>query len=157
MKCLKRMKSSFEVAADTIHPNWRRMLTVVGEAAQPTYHGHPHDWVIVGEQDAVPLKSTYLQWNTDFSFEHLDYSVVDQATWGHIDPRDVATASPDEQGHFICENCEQLQSDTTENKCRCFPDLFGSSRRTHCPVQVFRTENGKNNGLRACLVSHELK
>jgi hypothetical protein len=155
MKVLQSMRPRIEVAADTIHPNWRQMLSIIGEDVQPIYHGHPHDWVIVRDQDPVPLASTYLQWDPDFSFEHLDGSVIDQTTWGQIDPREVVMATSNKNGCSICEKCDQIQSDTAENKCRCFPDLFGSSRRKHCPVQVFQTENGRNNGLMACLVSHK--
>lgn len=150
MKLLRSMQQRFELAADTIHPNWRQMLTIIGENSQPKYHGHPHDWVVSRDDDPVPLRETYLQWNPDFSFEHLQQSVVDHTKWYETDPR-VTSTTPFEQ--FLCETCGKVQAETADNRCHCFPDLFGSGRRRFCPVQVFRTDNGRNNGLISCCVS----
>lgn len=150
MKLLRSMQQRFEVAADTIHPNWRQMLTVIGENSQPKYFGHHHDWVVSKDEDPIPLRETYLQWNPDFSFEHLQQSVVDHTKWYETDPRVVSTNPFDP---FLCENCGKVQAETADNQCHCFPDLFGSGRRQFCPVQVFRTDNGRNNGLISCCVS----
>lgn len=150
MKLLRSMQQRFELAADTIHPNWRQMLTIIGENSQPKYHGHPHDWVVSRDDDPIPLRETYLQWNPDFSFQHLQQSVVDHTKWYETDPR-VVSAAPFEQ--FLCETCGKVQAETADNQCHCFPDLFGSGRRRFCPVQVFRTDNGRNNGLTSCCVS----
>ncbi|KAJ2965460.1 hypothetical protein NUW58_g10882 [Xylaria curta] len=35
------------------------------------------------------------------------------------------------------------------NCCYCFPSLFGCATLTPPPVQIFRTPNGRNNGLMA--------
>lgn len=149
MKLLRSMQQRFEVAADTIHPNWRQMLSIIGENSQRKYHGHPHDWVVSRDGAPIPLQETYLQWNPDFTFEHLQQSVVDETKWDESDPR-VVSGPSSEQIH--CETCGKIQAETADNQCHCFPDLFGSGRRRSCPVQVFQTENGRNNGLISCCV-----
>ena len=66
--------------------------------------------------------------------------------FGQYDPRRVANG-PD----FVCMGCSRPQSNLAEkNECECFADLFGPNARTVPPVQVFSTEDGRNNGLIAC-------
>lgn len=152
MKTLQSMRQKIEVAADTIHPHWRQILSIIGMKSEPVYRGHPHDWVVSQDHDPILLNTTYLQWTPDFSFEHLDASVIDQAAWSQNDPRNVRMAAVTADGHFICQRCDKVQSVGTENQCSCFPNLFGNTRRRYCPVQIFRTNNGRNNGLMACCV-----
>jgi len=147
---LRQLQSRLEVAADTLHPHWRQILTVVGKSTEAVYDGHPHDWVVADRGDPLPLARTYLQWDPNFAFEHLDNSVVDADVWGNCDPRTTTNATCD---HHICTNCHELQSSTIEdNACRCFPNLYGG-KLTTSPTQVFRTADGRNNGLMTCLVS----
>lgn len=153
MKTLRSMRQRFEVAADTIHPKWRQMLSVIGEHSEPVYTGHPHDWVVSRDHDPIPLASTYLQWYPNFSFEHLEESIIDDTKWYQTDPREMLMTAPNTDRQFTCDRCGKVQSDSAGNQCYCFSDLFGSSRRRYCPVQVFRTNNGRNNGLLACCVS----
>ncbi|RYP46460.1 hypothetical protein DL768_007330 [Monosporascus sp. mg162] len=157
MQRLRAWRPRFEVAADTLHPNWRQLLAVVGESSQLRFVGHPHDWVVFpGGADPVPLRSTYLEYDPNFSFEHLEESLIDVNAWGADDPRWVpslgAAACPG--AAYTCHDCKQEQSDDpTLNACHCFPSLFGAPRAA-CPVQIFRTANGRNNGLQA-LVAFE--
>lgn len=153
MKRLQNMRQRFEVAADTIHPHWRQMLSIIGINSEPVYRGHPHDWVVSRDRDPVPLASTYLERIPDFSFQHLETAVIDEAIWGPTDPREVKTTATNARGQYICEQCGNAQCEGMSSECRCFPDLFGSGRRIHCPVQVFQTSNGRNNGLISCCVS----
>ncbi|KAH6845725.1 SET domain-containing protein [Chaetomium sp. MPI-CAGE-AT-0009] len=154
MQTLQALRPRLEVAADTLHPNWRQLLAVVGgEPAEPRFAGHPHDWVVFpcGSSDPVPLRSTYLGRDPQFSFEHLDESVIDVRAWGGDDPRwvppPITTAGSG--AAFPCRSCGQEQSDDAKlNGCCCFPALFGGARAAS-PVQVFRTSNGRNNGLQA--------
>jgi len=148
-RCLQRLQTRFEVAADTIHCRWREVLSIIGAASPPRYVGHPHDFVILETgAAAIPLEQTYLQWQEDFAYTQLDASIVDVDAWGYVDPRRVA----DETDYYKCSVCGELQSDVvSENQCSCFPNLYGGSNDFH-PVQVMRTKNGKNNGLFACLV-----
>ncbi|THV69189.1 SET domain-containing protein [Aureobasidium pullulans] len=149
MAILRRTRTRFEVAADTLHPHWRDMLTIVGDTSSRVYNGHPHDWVVSDHDDPVPLKQTYLQYDPQFSFTHLDSSVVDPYAFGANDPRQVAVQS--HQAAHVCNVCGEKQSeDVTESTCRCFPNLFGSDQLPVAPVQIFRTKNGRNNGLLAC-------
>ena len=149
---LNSMRFAFEVAADTLHPQWRQLLSIVDEPTLIRYSGHPHDWV-VSEQGAIPLRETYLQWDSDFAFEHLADSEVNEDAWGDYDPRSLPDRSNAlTRTDFICEKCGQMQSDSPkENGCICFPNLYGS-RKGPVPVQVFRTAVGKNNGLMALCV-----
>lgn len=172
MSALRRLRPRFEVAADTLHPDWRQLLTVIGEPATVTeriYTGHPHDWVVSRSGDRpVPLRSTYAQWDPDFRYEHIDESTVDEDAWGLVDPRDhndhhddhrlllrrpSATSASSSHRQFKCAVCGSPQhDDPAANECTCFPTLFGhgpGSRRP-APVQVFRTDDGRNNGLLAC-------
>lgn len=38
--CLSQLASSFEVAADTLHPGYRQLLRVIGQDGPPRYQGH---------------------------------------------------------------------------------------------------------------------
>ena len=147
---LRSLRHRFEVAADTLHPRWRQLFGIVGESPKRKYTGHPHDWVVCGPGNtAIPLPQTYYQWDKNFSYQHLDTSVIDQDYWGNVDPRmGVSETSPEA---FTCQVCEQRQSDNPrENQCNCFPNLYGGTKAGFTPVQVFRTPDGKNNGLIAC-------
>lgn len=145
---LERLQSSLEVAADTIHPEWRKLLKFIGIECQPAYTRHPHDWVVCDTAKPVTLKSTYMQWDPDFEFSHLEESVIDQAAWGIEDPRMVENSST-----VTCRDCGRLQSNNSSiNECRCFPELYGCCKAPP-PVQVFRTPLGMNNGIIARCVS----
>ncbi|KAL0936104.1 set domain protein [Colletotrichum truncatum] len=153
MQRLRSLRPRIEVAADTLHPTWRQLLMIVGEPSQRRFCGHPHDWVVRQDgSDPVPLRSTYLEYDPYFSFEQLEHSVMDMSAWGTDDPRWVPpiNAVACVQGMHTCHSCGQEQSeDPKVNSCYCFPTLFGSGRRSPCPVQVFRTADGRNNGLMA--------
>jgi hypothetical protein len=150
MQCLRRLRPRIEVAADTLHPDWRQLLVIMAESSQRRFRGHPHDWVVFPDgSDPVPLGSTYLKYDGNFSFEHLEESLVDIDAWGGDDPRWVPPLSVAacRTGVDTCHNCRQEQSDNTElNACYCFPS---GGPRAPCPVQVFRTSDGRNNGLQA--------
>ncbi|EWZ29044.1 hypothetical protein FOZG_17333 [Fusarium oxysporum Fo47] len=151
---VRALRLRMEVAADTLHQNWRQILAIVGESTQQRFSGHPHDWVVYQDGfDPIPLRSTYLENDPNFSFEHLEESVLDTTSWGADDPRWIpplnAIACVTDTN--ICDVCGQAQSnDATLNSCKCFPSLFGGPRLP-CPVQVFRTPNGRNNGIQALL------
>ena len=147
---LRALRHRFEVAADTLHPRWRILLGIVGESTQPTYRGHPHDWVVNGPNNqAIPLSQTYHKWDKNFSYTHLNRSVVDEEAWGDYDPRITVPAS--DSTVYKCEACNEQQSDDpTCNSCHCLPNLYGSPKANVVPLQIFRTSNGKNNGLVAC-------
>lgn len=151
MRRLQNLRGRLEVAADTLHPNWRQILSIVGESSKLKYTGHPHDWVVFEDgSEPVPLRSTYLQYEPYFNFEHIDESVIDKGVWGCEDPRwtprtDTVTRTTDK---FICAACSEEQSDNPKaNACYCFPKLFGCVKRSPPQVQVFRTHDGRNNGL----------
>lgn len=158
---LRALRHRLEVASDTLHPNWRQLLAIVGEPTRPNYSGHPHDWVVNGPQnEAIPLPETYRQWDENFSFTHLDESNVDEDAWGLFDPRierpppSIAVRdSIESQDIFTCSVCSAIQSDNARvNECSCFPAIYGSARASAAPpVQIYRTPTGKNNGLIACL------
>jgi ATP-dependent RNA helicase DDX49/DBP8 len=143
---LRSMQSRFEVAADTLQPQWRQTLSLVGVSTQRTYRGHPHDWVVSKKKDPVPLSWTYRHLPRPFVFEQIRTSVVDQEKWGEYDPRRF------ESGPFyLCTLCSKPQSELTEkNECECFADLFGPNANALCPVQVINNDDGRNNGLIAC-------
>ncbi|KAJ9501038.1 hypothetical protein H2202_003596 [Exophiala xenobiotica] len=157
MTALKRLRTRFEVAADTIHPEWRQLLSVIGDSSTRVFKAHPCDWVVSRSgSPVVPLPDTYSQWDSDFSFEHLEECVIDEQAWGPMDPR----AENNHNTHqtlprrLLCERCGSQQSnDPGINECHCFPAMFGSGPRKPYPVQVFRTENGRNNGLLACCMT----
>ena len=145
---LRALRHRFEVAADTLHPRWRSLLAIVGAPTERKYHGHPHDWVVCAPGDiAIPLAPTYHQWDPNFSYNHLDESAIDEDTWGLYDPRTVIPST--DPVSRKCQTCSQHQSeDPRENTCTCFPNLYPKTGSV--PLQVFRTPNGKNNGLLAC-------
>ena len=139
---LTKLQTSLEVAADTLHPSWRRMLAFVGQNTQRKYTGHPHDWVVSADKAATPLASTYLQWDPDFSFGHLEECVIDSC-WQGRDPRHVCSGDI-----YTCSECGQQQSEHPQNnRCRCFPSLIPSAGPAPAPVQIGRCPRGKNNGL----------
>ncbi|GFN15319.1 SET domain-containing protein [Aspergillus tubingensis] len=141
---LRHLRSSFEVAADTLHPGWRDLLQVIRQDTSIAYHGHPHEWVTLSEGPAVPLASTYahLDLPQGFQYQFIDQSVLDTAAFGTQDPRRVPELDLD-----VCLVCKARQSDEIEkNQCLCFPALFGGVNHP-VPVQVFRTSTGKNNGV----------
>lgn len=152
----RALRMRMEVAADTLHHNWRQLLAIVGESTERRFVGHPHDWVVYQDgSDPVPLRSTYLTYDPNFTFEHLDESVIDITSFGADDPRwtppSTAVSIP---GSNTCNLCSQVQSnEAAVNACKCFPSLFGAPRFPTA-VQVFRTSNGRNNGLQA-LVAYE--
>lgn len=151
MQELGRLKQHFEVAADTLHPRWRYLPKLVGESQERRYIGHPHDWVVTDGPDAIPLRETYLQWDPDFRFEHLDSSIIDGNVWDDNDPRAITLRQS--TGTNNCSVCGEAQSnDMKQNACQCYPNLYGG-KQGPSPTQVFRTPCGKNNGLIACLVS----
>ena len=148
---LNGFRSRFEVAADTLHPRWRQLLSIVGEPTKPKYMGHPHDWVINDDVEPLSLSQTYQKWDSNFSFEHIEDCVLDTGVWKDVDPRALAVSS----NHNCCR-CGEVQSDIpAENCCKCFPKLYGT-QRVPCPVQVYCTADGRNNGLIACCVSYSL-
>jgi ATP-dependent RNA helicase DDX49/DBP8 len=153
MKRLQGLRKRFEVAADTLHPNWRQVLTVVGEPSELQYTGHPHDWVVFTDgSDPATLRSTYLQHDPHFQFEQLDESVIDEEAWGCDDPRWIpqADAVIRTTGTYICAACGNQQSDDPKtNCCHCFPNVFACVNQRPSLVQVYRTPNGRNNGLLA--------
>lgn len=139
---LGRLQSSFEVAADTIHPSWRQLLQIIGIESSRQYVGHPHDWVVCDTASPETLASTYNRWFPDFHFTHVEQSTLDKRAWSSGDPRRITYSSS-----AICHCCGYVQSNNVAvNECRCFPELYGCNR-SPCPVQVFRTGVGKNNGL----------
>ncbi|WQF76271.1 Putative SET domain-containing protein [Colletotrichum destructivum] len=147
------LRPRIEVAADTLHPTWRQLLMIVGEPAQRRFSGHPHDWVVrQDESDPVPLRLTYLEHDPYFGFKQLEHSVMDMSAWDSDDPRWVPPMNTVAciPGKHTCHSCGQEQSEDPKfNSCYCFPTLFGSGGRSPCPVQVFRTLDGRNNGLMA--------
>jgi hypothetical protein len=148
-QAFRALKHRFEVAADTLHPRWRQLLGIVGASTERKYTGHPHDYVIgLPSNEALPLSITYQQWDKDFSYTHLDNCQVDEQAWGLYDPRVLHTARPLD----TCQICTERQSDDpSENNCNCFPNLYPQIVPYVAPVQVYRTPNGRNNGLIACL------
>jgi ATP-dependent RNA helicase DDX49/DBP8 len=151
MRRLRNLRKRLEVAADTLHPNWRQLLAIVGESQALEYPGHPHEWVVHEDGlEPVPLRQIYLHHDPYFAFEHIDESVVDESVWGCDDPRwtPQSTAFAGTGGAYTCTLCTSQQSDTPQdNSCFCFPSLFGCARRKPPPVQIYRTPDGKNNGL----------
>lgn len=147
----RALRHRFEVAADTLHPRWRQLLSIVGHSTERKYTGHPHDWVVAApSNEALPLGTTYTQWDKDFSYTHLDSAAIDEAAWGLFDPRVICAA--DMPAAHTCGVCKERQSeDPTQNSCACFPSLYPPSLQHNAPVQVYRTPNGRNNGLIACL------
>ncbi|PVH96778.1 SET domain-containing protein [Periconia macrospinosa] len=154
MRRLQNLRKRLEVGADTLHPNWRRILSIVGVSCQNEYTGHPHDWVVFEDgRDPVSLRSTYLDQDAYFDFEQIEESVIDERVWGCEDPRWIPqppNAVVRAQAGYNCAVCgEQQSDDPRQNACSCFPRLFGCLKRVSPPVQIYRTCNGKNNGLQA--------
>lgn len=143
---LRNLRSSFEVAADTLHPEWRQLLEVIGQRSVPLYHGHPHSWVIGRNKLPLQLCSTYTHMDEEFNFRFIEESVLDTHNWGQDDPRREPGIDSD-----ICLDCGQYQSENVENnRCRCFSNLY--TNRSAVPVQIRSLSNGKNNGVIACCV-----
>ncbi|KAI1825582.1 hypothetical protein F4861DRAFT_182845 [Xylaria intraflava] len=154
MQRLRNLRPALEAAADTMNPNWRRLLSIINEPSERVYAGHPHDWVVsLDGSPPIQLRRTYLQWDPGFEYEHIEECIIDQAAWGWDDPRWMppsADALIRVSGIFICQICAKEQSDDPkQNSCYCFPSLFGCTAPTPAPVQVFRTSDGRNNGLMA--------
>jgi ATP-dependent RNA helicase DDX49/DBP8 len=150
---LQNLRKRLEVAADTLHPHWRELLAIVGESQPLRYPGHPHEWVVYEDgSDPVPLQQTYQPQDPFFSFEHVEESIIDNSVWGCEDPRWMPQENSVTRGNgvYICTLCNEQQSEEPHsNSCFCFPSLFGCVKRNPPPVQVFRTPDGKNNGLMA--------
>lgn len=146
---LQNLRTRAEVAVDTLQPQWRRLLSLVGQSTTVRWPGHPHDWTVSlrADEEPLPLALTYQQWDLNFSFENIQHSRIDTDVWAPgQDPRKFEPG-PD---HF-CKSCTLRQSPIpSENQCECFPDLYGTKPLGPCPVQIFQTPNGKNNGLIAC-------
>lgn len=151
MQRLRDVRPAVEVAADTLHPNWRKLLSAVGEPSEPIYPGHPHDYVMYLDGTApVPLDRTYLQWDPHFAYQQIDECIVDERAWAGDDPRWAHPSPNDPSALYTCDNCGKEQSDDPKrNDCSCFPSLFGTTQPLPAPVMVFRTSNGRNNGLMA--------
>lgn len=168
MARLRSLRPAFEVAADTLQPRWRALLAAVGgdcpgggggggggvpPLTDRVYAGHPHDHVVSLDGDGpVPLRLTYLRWDPGFAFRHVDECVVDGRAWpSGDDPRWAVPALDAATGLPLCEACGGAQSDDApRNACVCFPLLFGGgAAASNAPVLVFRTRDGRNNGLLA--------
>lgn len=131
------------MAADTLHPEWRQLLKVIGQQSPPCYTGHPNEWVVTAKGTAaLPLSATYPHIPGDFIYQFTEECVWDRDIFGAEDPRRV----PDMDPH-TCQECRQYQSDNVQiNRCMCFPSLYGSPRSPP-PLQIFQTTNGRNNGV----------
>lgn len=155
MRRLRNLRKRLEVAADTLHPHWRQILTIVGEPQTLQYPGNPHEWVVYEDgSDPIQLRQTYQNQDPYFAFEHVEESIIDETEWGCEDPRWMPqpNAVTTTTGIYICSVCGERQSDDAkENSCFCFPSLFGCVKRKPSPVQVYRTPDGKNNGLVALI------
>ena len=153
---LEKLRDAIELAADTLQPEWRRLLEALfgGDETPPrgTWEGqHPHAWVVGIDGVPIPLSNTY---RDGLEYELIETSVVDDEAWPDMDPRRVAPERDDEL--YMCDVCKETQSEEMlGNKCLCFPDLYGGNngRRggKYVPVQIYRTET-KGNGLIARLV-----
>ncbi|KAI9808756.1 MAG: hypothetical protein M1825_003908 [Sarcosagium campestre] len=139
---LRRMRSCFQVAADTLHPEWRELLAIVGQDSSRSYNGHPHDWVVSTAFEPVTLASTYSKWDQNFTYRHLTESIIDRDVWGAEDPRKLHGSDS-----ACCRDCGLLQyEDIRLNHCKCFPELYGGAKLPP-PVQIFHTTDGRNNGV----------
>lgn len=122
MRRLQNLRKRLEVGADTLHPNWRQILSVIGLSGTPVYTGHPHDWVVYDDgRDPVSLRSTYLEQDAYFDFEQIDESVIDERVWGCEDPRWIPQPPSTivrAQGSYNCAVCgEQQSEDPRLNVC----------------------------------------
>lgn len=151
LKALLDLRPAFEVAADTLHPCWRHILGFLGLSQVRKYTGHLHDWVIRGPcGDPLPLATTYHKWDKHFSYQHIQESIIDKDVWGDHDPRSISQLTAPLSRS--CEICREYQADNSaQNRCKCFPTIYGHSHAKLPPVQVAQTLSGKNNGLFACL------
>ncbi|KAJ5926267.1 SET domain-containing protein [Penicillium verrucosum] len=144
MSRLRRIASSLEVAADTLHPSWRDLLRVISQNGACRYFGHPHEWVTLDTGPALPLKATYphLTLPNGFNYQFVNDCVIDHNVFGGDDPRRGQNVDPD-----ICQLCKEKQTDDViSNHCSCFRPLFGGVRYPP-PVQLYNTAGGKNNGV----------
>lgn len=145
---LRAMRLRAEVAADTLQPQWRQLLACVEQPTEVRWVGHPHDWTVslLDGIEPLHLPVTYHQWDVNFSYKQIEESIIDEDKWHGVDPRRC-----DNGPEFYCKSCTLRQSQDVElNSCECYPDLYSPKPRTFCPVQIFRTPNGRNNGLIAC-------
>lgn len=145
---LQNLRTRAEVAVDTLQPQWRQLLALVGQSTDTKWLGHPHDWTVSlrADEEPLPLPITYRQWDLNFSFENMQNCRIDIDTWHGQDPRKF-----EDGPEYYCKSCTLRQSYLpSENQCECFPDLYGTKPQGPCPVQIFQTPNGKNNGLIAC-------
>jgi len=154
---LEQLREAIELAADTLQPEWRRLVEVLfgsdnGIPERRSWEGqYPHQWVIGLDGIPIPLSDTY---RGGLEYELIEASVVDEEAWGDRDPR---RAVPGGDEPYLCNICGETQSEEQlGNRCLCYPDLYGggAGRRggKYSPVQICRTEN-KGNGLVARLVS----
>lgn len=157
----KNLRKRLEVAADTLHPQWRQLLYYIGQPSEVMYHGHPLEWAVFENgRDPVRLSDTYPldEQGRMRAFEHIDESIIDGNEWGCDDPRWVPQLEngramiKHKEDNYRCRvgTCEKLQSDDPAvNECECFPTLFGCAVRQIRAVQVVGDKDGKNNSLQA--------
>lgn len=154
---LDQLRDAIELAADTLQPEWRRLIGVLfgSDNGMVTPRGwvnqHPHSWVIGLDGIPVPLGDTY---RGGLEYELIETSVVDEEAWPDGDPRRVV---PEADEPYLCSACGEIQSEEPlGNKCLCYPEFYGGAtgRRggKYTPVQICRTKS-KGNGLLARLVS----
>ncbi|KAF8428218.1 hypothetical protein EV426DRAFT_332991 [Tirmania nivea] len=152
---LEQLREAIELAADTLQPEWRRLIEVLfgsdnGIPERRCWEGqYPHQWVIGLDGTPIPLSETYLG---GLEYELIEASVIDEESWGDRDPRRVV---PEGDEPYLCNTCGEIQSEEPlGNKCLCYPDLYGggAGRRggKYSPVQICRTQD-KGNGLIARL------
>lgn len=148
---LRALRPAFELVADTLHPSWRNMPDILDIPHERKYTGHIHDWVLGGPGgELMTLASTYRKWDPDFSYGHINESVVDEDAWVNDDPR--RTCPADSAEVETCRSCGEHQAnDNVRNRCNCFPNLYGQASPKQAPVLIGQTKTGKNNGLFACL------
>ncbi|KAI0185624.1 hypothetical protein EV127DRAFT_456144 [Xylaria flabelliformis] len=121
MQRLRNLRPALEVAADTMNPTWRRLLSVVSKPSE---------------------KATYLQWDPHFNYRHINDS---DPRWMPSEAPLTWVSSL-----FVCETCSNEQSDDPKVNCYyCSPSWFSYTTITPPPIQVFRTPDGRNNSLMA--------
>ncbi|KAJ9267506.1 hypothetical protein DTO212C5_5982 [Paecilomyces variotii] len=139
---LQSVRHSVEVAADTLHPEWRNLVDLIGQGSPRRYHGNPHQWVTIRSKPAIPIELTYSHLPNGFDYTFIDECILDRSAFGDEDPRRMLGVDSD-----TCHICKQLQSDDVRlNRCSCYPSLFGAPK-SPVPVQIFHTSTGKNNGI----------
>ncbi|KAI0544491.1 hypothetical protein F4679DRAFT_576793 [Xylaria curta] len=104
MQRLCNLRPALEVAADTMNPTWRRLLSVISKPSETV-------------SPPIPVRKMYLQWDPHFNYRHIDESM----------PSSEAPLTR-VSSLFVCEMCSNEQSDD---------------------LKVFRTPDGRNNGLMA--------